>query len=139
VPDDDPIRCRFPLNYNAMKQEDNFDEEILRHFEPLKAKLQELEKEVVTLRDKLAALEKQELLRVRSTNLQFCRVCNMSQTHTGSPPMPPISDAERMFHEANHAIGFPANSSQRVSAFSATVSWDDVERQVTIVRKALGR
>jgi hypothetical protein len=66
----------------------------------------------------------------------FCRICKERETHTGAPPTPPISELERKYHDVNHAIGAPPDRSRGLSGFSATISWDDVERQVAHYKNA---
>jgi hypothetical protein len=55
---------------------------------------------------------------------------------TGAPPNPPITELERKYCDANHAIAAPADRSRGRSGFGPTVSWDDVERQVEHYKKA---
>jgi hypothetical protein len=115
----------------AMSDE-HFDDEFVRAF----TEIAELRKTIVALHGQVESLEKRELLRVRGN--QFCRTCEEKQTHTGAPPNPPISEFERRYHEANHAVGTPVDRSRGVSGFGATVSWDDVERQVEEYRSKRG-
>jgi hypothetical protein len=103
-----------------MGQDEHFDEEILRYFEPLNRQIKQLQEKVVALEGELAAQERRELLRVRGN--QFCRVCNGRQTHHGMPPNPPISDLEQKYHDAQHATGAPGDPSRRLSPFNATIS-----------------
>jgi hypothetical protein len=112
--------------------DEHFDEEFRRAF----TEIAELRMTIIGLREQVESLEKRELLRVRDG--QFCRVCHERETHTGAPPIPPISELERKHHEANHAIGAPADGSRGLSGFSATVSWDDEERQVEHYRNRRG-
>ena len=109
--------------------DEHFDEEFARAF----AEIGELRKTIAGLREQVESLEKRELLRVRGN--QSCRVCNAGQTHTGAPPNPPITELERKYCEANHAIGAPPDRSRGRSGFGPTVSWDDVERQVEHYKK----
>ena len=119
-----------------MDKTDNFDTEILSYFEPLNKQVKELQRRVAALEGDLAAHEQRELLRVKGD--QYCRVCYQGQVRTGAPPAPPISAAEQLYHEANHAIGAVPNPSIGLSGFSPTVSWADVEQQAGAVRKARG-
>lgn len=93
-----------------MSKEDNFDEEILRYFEPLNQQLRQLQERVTMLEGELAAHEKRELLRVRVRNNPPCRVCNSQM----QPPDPPISKAEQTFCEANHGGGAYSESVEQL-------------------------
>jgi hypothetical protein len=91
--------------------DDHFDDEFVRAF----TEIAELRKTIAALNGQVESLEKRELLRVRGN--QFCRTCQEKLTHTGAPPDPPISEFERKYHEAKHAIGAPADRSRDVSGF----------------------
>jgi cytochrome c553 len=110
----------------------HFDDEFARAF----TEIAELRKTIAALNGQVESLEKRELLRVRSN--QFCRACHERETRTGAPPNPPISELERKYHEADHALSSAADPSLGRSAFGARVSWDDVERQVEQCRSKRG-
>jgi len=110
-------------------EEKEFDEEFHRAF----SEIAELRRTVSELKAELAAHEKRELLRVRGN--QYCRQCKAG----GAEINPPLTEAERIYHETNHITGTQADPSRRLSGYGAHADWNMVEKQFADIKKASGR